>query len=127
MIARRSPAAWRTVALATALFAITLNCLQPLAHAALLRDGAPVALWTEFCKSMAADADGKSQLPPASDKSHECCLGLAHVTAIVWPVQAHDAIEPTPRPVRFFSQIDSLEWRYRRGRPCQPRAPPLDS
>ncbi len=36
----------RLSALAAALFAITLNFLQPLAHAAMLRDGAPRAMWS---------------------------------------------------------------------------------
>ena len=46
MIAKRSDQGWRAMALAIALFAITLNFLQPLAHAAMMRDGAPSALWT---------------------------------------------------------------------------------
>ena len=47
-------AGWRAAAFATALFAITLNFLQPLAHAALMRDGAPRELWSVFCNSTAA-------------------------------------------------------------------------
>src|SRR5262249_39305786 len=46
---------WRAATFAAALFAITLNFLQPLAHAALLRDGGPVAaasLWGAFCIGM---------------------------------------------------------------------------
>jgi len=35
------PSGWRATALAVALFAITLNFLQPLAHAALMRGGEP--------------------------------------------------------------------------------------
>jgi hypothetical protein len=37
MIRRRLDQGWRAAALAAALFAITLNFLQPLAHAALMR------------------------------------------------------------------------------------------
>ena len=50
----------RAVGLAVALFAITLNFLQPLAHAAMMRGGSPETLWTAFCNSTAADPDGKS-------------------------------------------------------------------
>ena len=44
MSRRRSDQGWRAAALAAALFAITLNFLQPLAHAALMRSGAPAKL-----------------------------------------------------------------------------------
>ncbi len=50
--------------MAVALFAITLNFLQPVVHAALMRDGAPSALWTVFCNATAADPDGKSGSVP---------------------------------------------------------------
>lgn len=44
MIRRAPDSGWRGMALAAALFAITLNVLQPVAHAALMRDGGPIAL-----------------------------------------------------------------------------------
>ena len=49
MMRKRPNQGWRGMARAVALFAITLNFLQPLAHAALMRDGAPSALWTAMC------------------------------------------------------------------------------
>src|SRR5471030_1017813 len=94
MIAKRSDQGWRAVGLAVALFAITLNFLQPLAHAAMMRDGAPSALWTAFCNSAAADPDGKSGQAPMAASAHECCLGLAHVPAIAAPPVAFVAIAP---------------------------------
>src|SRR6185437_2674964 len=81
----RSESGWRASAVAVALFAITLNFLQPLAHAALMRDGAPSVLWGTFCSAAAADpgADGKSTPVPVD--THECCLGLAHAVAFTAP------------------------------------------
>ena len=43
------------MALMAALFAVTLNFLQPLAHAASMRDGNPSTLWSMFCNSAVAD------------------------------------------------------------------------
>jgi Protein of unknown function (DUF2946) len=88
MVRRASVSGWRTTALAVALFAITLNFLQPVVHAALMRDGAPNALWTVFCHAAAADPDGKPGSPPArAVQDHECCLGLAHAQALIDPSQ----------------------------------------
>jgi hypothetical protein len=115
---------WRATAMAVALFAITLNFLQPVVHAALMRDGAPSALWTVFCNATAADPDGKSGSVPMATQQHECCLGLAHaatvapptafvlvapVTAIATPLLA--AEQPTPVGIRDG--------------PSQPRGPPI--
>ena len=76
---KRSDSGWRTASLAAALFAITLNFLQPLAHAALMRDGGSMASspWAAMCLPSAGQDDGQGQAPTAS-KMHECCLGLAH-------------------------------------------------
>ena len=53
MTAQRTDSPMRALGLAVALFAITLNFLQPLAHAAMMRSGAPETLWTAFCNSTA--------------------------------------------------------------------------
>lgn len=80
------PSGARATALMAALFAVTLNFLQPLAHAALVRDGSPSALWTMFCHSAAADPDSdRGTLPGKSSTKHECCLGLAHAPALLAP------------------------------------------
>ena len=61
---RRSEQGWRAAALAAALFAITLNFLQPLAHAALMRSGAP-ANWAAMCLPRALqEGDGVGGFGP---------------------------------------------------------------
>lgn len=124
---RRQPmTGWRVAALAVALFSITLNVLQPLAHAALMRDGAPSALWTVFCNSAAADQDGTAGSMPAhaADK-HECCLGLAHAQAVIAPSAAFvpvafalPAIAPPPG-------TDHPSTVGIRDGPYRPRGPPF--
>jgi hypothetical protein len=113
------------MALAAALFAVTLNFLQPLAHAALMRDGLPIALWTAFCDQVAGNAaDGSAPEPTPSAASHDCCLGLAHAQALIEPpvtfllvafavpaaLSATTAEQPTPVGIRDG--------------PHQPRGPP---
>ena len=71
-----------------ALFAITLNFLQPLAHAALMRDGTPSALWSMFCKSAPDERESSNKSAPTSTVDHDCCLGLAHAPALLAPPTA---------------------------------------
>jgi DUF2946 family protein len=116
---------WRAMAMAVALFAITLNFLQPLAHAALLRDGAPSALWNVFCNATAADPEGKSGSMPAASQQHECCLGLAHVASFAPPSTAFVLVEPitvTAAPLLPSEQLMPVGIR---DGPSQPRGPPL--
>jgi hypothetical protein len=99
MTCRRADSSWRATALAVALIAITLNVLQPLAHAALMREGEPGALWTMFCNSAAANPDarrGDGSMPspmPAAD-AHDCCLGLACAPALLEPSVAFLPLPP---------------------------------
>ena len=116
---------WRAMAMAVALFAITLNFLQPLAHAALLRDGSPSALWSAFCSAAAADPDGKSGSAPMAAQQHECCLGLAHAGSFAPPPTAFVAVEPvaaTAAPLLPSEQPTPVGIR---DGPSQPRGPPL--
>ncbi len=57
IIRNRPEPGWRAATFAAALFAITLNFLQPLAHAAMMRDGGPMAvsLWTSMCTPSAGE------------------------------------------------------------------------
>jgi hypothetical protein len=71
-----------------ALFAITLNFLQPLAHAALMRDGTPSALWSMFCKSAPDERESSNKSAPTSTVDHNCCLGIAHAPALLAPPTA---------------------------------------
>jgi hypothetical protein len=128
MIAHRNESGWRATALVVALFAITLNFLQPLAHAALMRDGTPSSLWTVFCNSSVADPDadlnGATGKAPAMAASHDCCLGLAHAPAIAAPSNVFVALAPI---VTFVAPLQAMEVATTvgiRDGPAQPRGPP---
>lgn len=119
---------WRAPALAVALFAITLNFLQPLAHAALMRDGAPQALWTMFCSAAAADPEsqtGKSGSTPGTIDTHECCLGLAHAAACTPPSSAFIALAPLSVAAAPLPVLEQPTPVGIRDGPAQPRGPPL--
>jgi len=122
MIRRRSDQGWRAAALAAALFAITLNFLQPLAHAALMRSGAPMT-WTAMCLPSAQQ--GNDQHPATAGTPHECCLGLAHATTLAEPSTAFVAIDRLPESVRPLETAEALTPVGIRDGPSQPRAPPL--
>jgi hypothetical protein len=113
------------MAMAVALFAITLNFLQPLAHAALLRDGAPSALWNVFCSAAAADPEGKSGSIPMAAQQHECCLGLAHGAAFVEPPSVFSVIEPVAALAAPLLPSERPTSVGIRDGPSQPRGPPL--
>ncbi|HLM12341.1 MAG TPA: hypothetical protein VK362_08140, partial [Reyranella sp.] len=104
MIRRRSDQGWRAAALAAALFAITLNFLQPLAHAALMRGGVP-ANWSAMCLP---SAQGDEQHPAKAGTPHECCLGLAHATTLAEPSAAFVAIDRPPESVRPLETAEAL-------------------
>ena len=123
---RKRPATgWRAATFAAALFAITLNFLQPLAHAALMRDGGPMALslWTSMCTSTGSEGDPQDSLP-AAGKMHECCLGLAHAPTLATP--SSSVVAPLVAVIvdRPLVAIDALAPVGIRDGPNQPRAPP---
>jgi hypothetical protein len=122
----RPASGWRAATFAAALFAITLNFLQPLAHAALLRDAGPmaVALWTSMCSS-GADQDDEHDSMPAAGKIHECCLGLAHAPALAAPSTSFVVVEPVAVAIdRPLVALDALAPVGIRDGPSQPRGPP---
>lgn len=119
---RRSDQGWRAAALAAALFAITVNFLQPLAHAALMRGGAP-ANWAAMC--LPSVQQGDDQHPATASTMHECCLGLAHATTLAEPSTAFVAIDRLPAIVRPLETAQALTPVGIRDGPSQPRAPPL--
>ena len=124
MIARANPSNGLAAALAVALLAITLNFLQPLAHAALMRDGAPATLWSVFCNAAVADPDGFSSVPPKAVEKHECCLGLATAPAIDAPA-GFAAWTPTAQAaVPLLPSSRSAAAGIRDG-PTSPRGPPI--
>lgn len=123
---RRHPTSgWRAAAFAAALFAITLNFLQPLAHAALMRDGGP-ASWAAMClPGASAESDGDGTTPVAG-KLHECCLGLAHATQVSEPPSIFVIVDLPSRSVeRPVLALDAMAPVGIRDGPSQPRAPPL--
>ena len=125
MIRQRSDSGWRAVAGAAALCAITLNFLQPLAHAVLLRDGGPIAMRTAFCQAAAADPGSKpAPLPARALLGHECCLGLAHAAALIKPAaNCLDVIFADPVAVQLLA-AERARAAGNRGAPHQPRGPP---
>jgi hypothetical protein len=127
MIRRRSDQGWRAAALAAALFAITLNFLQPLAHAALMRSGAPGS-WAAMCLPSlqhGSAQQGDAQHPATAGTMHECCLGLAHAPTLAEPSTAFVAIGRLPESVRPLETAEALTPAGIRDGPSQPRAPPL--
>ena len=121
-----SPSGWRASALAVALFAITLNFLQPLAHAALMRDGPAATLWTVICNASAADPDSADRgSNPAAVDAHTCCLGLAHAVSFVAPPTAFSVVAPTSVSETAPRAADQPIAVGIRDGPGQPRAPPF--
>ena len=118
---RRALSSSRAAAIAVTLLAITLDALQPLAHAAAMRaDPAARSFWSALCQ---VDVDESQERPTA--KNHQCCLGLPHVWAKAEP---DAAFTPLPHVV----VTDRLAGRQRRPSaagirdgPNQPRAPPF--
>ncbi len=124
MIRDRSDSGMRAFGLAAALFAITLNFLQPLAHAATMRDGLPSALWTAICNSSAADPGGTSGKAPMTPGLHDCCLGLAHAPAIAAPPVTFVAIEPVATFIAPLPAVEQVTPAGIRDGPTRPRGPP---
>jgi len=122
MIRERSPSGLRATALVAALFAITLNFLQPLALAAQIRDGGTAGAWTVFCKP-SAEQPGDHSSPVA--QQHECCLGLAQAPALIAPSSIFVAIDRPAAIVHPFPVIDAPISSAIRDGPSQPRGPPL--
>lgn len=127
---KRPEQGWRAAAFAAALFAITLNFLQPLAHAAMMRDSGPdvaAKMWGVFCLPAsgqnAGQDDAQGQMP-AAGKSHECCLGLAHAPVLAELSTVFTRIEHVAAAIRFIAATDALSPVGIRDGPSQPRAPP---
>lgn len=126
MIRKRPDTGWRASAFAVALFAITLNFLQPMAHAAMLRDAGPLAaakMWGAFCLPSAGQDDSQSSAP-GETQNHECCLGLAHAPVLAEPSAAFIRIEPVVTTIRIVAAVDAHSPVGIRDGPSQPRAPP---
>jgi len=112
----------RALALALALFAITLNFLQPLVHAAVMRDGAPEAVWKVLCKT--EPGSQQDPLNPLAAGQHECCLGLAHAAAFPMTSAEAAAIERPGTTVRPLQAAEVAISVGIRDGPHRPRGPP---
>ena len=121
----RSDEGWRAAVFAVALCAITLNRLQPLAHAAAMRHGNPslAGLWTSMCQ--ASVETGAPSTPAPAGKQHECCLGFTHAPVLAAPAAAFIVITPIITAFRFAPAIDARTPVGIRDGPNQPRAPPF--
>jgi hypothetical protein len=122
---KRSDQGWRAASFAAALFAITLNFLQPLVHAALMRDGGPATsgLWASMCLTDANPDQQRGSAP--AGKLHECCLGLTHTASLAEPSTSFVAVDRAATIVRPLETAQSLTPVGIRDGPSQPRAPPL--
>jgi hypothetical protein len=123
------PRGVRALALMAALFAVTLNFLQPLAHAASMRDGNPSALWSMFCNSAVADpaneAGSKADATPTkSADKHECCLGLAHAPSLIAPSSVFVALPPLVTALASSLPSEQRPAVAIRDGPTRPRGPP---
>ncbi|MGQ3299167.1 DUF2946 family protein [Reyranella sp.] len=127
MIRKRPDRGWRAAAFAVALFAITLNFFQPLAHAVLMRDGGPEAAaqtWGVFCLP-SVDQDGAQVPGQPAGKLHECCLGLAHAPALGEPSDtAFLLVEPVAETIVLAADDGALSPVGIRDGPNRPRGPP---
>jgi len=127
MVRKRPDQGWRTAAFAVALFAITLNFFQPLAHAVLMRDGGPEATartWGVFCLPTTND-DGSQAPDQQAGKIHECCLGLAHAPVLGEPSDiAFLLVEPVAEMIVFAANDEALAPVGIRDGPHRPRGPP---
>ncbi|HTR86498.1 MAG TPA: DUF2946 family protein [Reyranella sp.] len=109
--------------------AITVNFLQPLAHAAMVREGASPLLWSVFCRAAVAespsgDGAGKDSRPvPVA--AHDCCLGLAHAAPLASPSATFTSLVPIAATAKPLSAPDrSVPVGIRDG-PNRLRGPPL--
>lgn len=116
---------FRSLGLFVALVAVTFNFLQPLVHAAAMRDGSASVLWSAFCKSAAAGEARSNGVPaPAGSDQHECCLGLAHAAAAIDP-PATFVLAPVAAVARSLPVVGQPSPGGIRDGPSQPRGPPF--
>lgn len=121
---KRSASGWHAASLAAALFAITLNFLQPLAHAALMRGDGTITSpsWKSMCLP---SSQGEQDTAPQASERHECCLGLVHAPSMplapAWFVVVQGIITAVDRPTMA---IDALQPVGIRDGPSQPHGPP---
>ncbi|HZP98174.1 MAG TPA: DUF2946 family protein [Reyranella sp.] len=115
---------WRHPALAVALFAITLNFLQPLAHAALMKGGAPGEFRSALCNSSRANTD-ESSTPAPAVAEHDCCLGPVNAAPFITPSSEFVTVAPLALPATGFASNSQAPPISIGDGPGQPRDPPV--
>ena len=127
MLRKRPVSGWRAATFLAALLAISLNFLQPVAHAALMRGaGLPsmAGVRTALCAPSGSEDPGQPALPKSSPV-HECCLGLAHAPPLAAPPTVFFVLAPAlERPRRPPALVAAAAVGNRDG-PGKPRGPPL--
>jgi hypothetical protein len=113
-----------------ALLAITLNLLQPLAHAVLMRDASPGTLWSAWCQASAANPEGSTAgdrgapVTPTAPGQHDCCLGLAHAPSLVASSDAFVLLQPMDGAALVLLPAEQRPCIAIRDGPPRPRGPP---
>ena len=122
---RRPDQGWRATAFLAALFAITLNFFQPLAHASAMRAGAPWSpAWAAMCLP-GEGGDETDRAPTAASRTHECCLGLAHSVTLAAPTAVFTVVSPIALAAgATLPDTDVPPTGGIRDGPGQPRGPP---
>jgi len=114
-----------------ALLAVTLNFLQPLAHAAAMRSGKASVLWSVLCNAASTDPDrdkksgGSTSVPVPSAGIHECCLGLAHAAPLVSPSSDFASLPPVEAALPSSLPAERRPSARIRDGPPRPRGPPF--
>jgi hypothetical protein len=125
----------RATVLFAALFAITLNAFQPLAHAVAMRvawngeigaDGSAArTLWPVLCQ-VVDETDADTGMPaPSAGRAHECCLGFPNIWTLVDDGRLGARIDRILSEARIPVVPHYHSSSGIRGDPLQPRAPPF--
>lgn len=121
----------QAITLFLALLAVTLDFVQPLAHAASLRNGGPGLAWFALCRAASADPEradadnGPTSAPARSAEFHDCCLGLAHAPPLLAPPADCTSLPPiATAPVDRLPPAQCPSIAIRDG-PPRPRGPPF--
>ncbi|MCW5734954.1 MAG: hypothetical protein KIS73_12555 [Enhydrobacter sp.] len=114
-----------------ALLAVTLDFVQPLAHAASLRNGGPGLAWFVLCRATSADPEradadnGSTPVPARSAGFHDCCLGLAHAPPLLAPPVEFISLPPIETASVSPLPADQRPSIAIRDGPPRPRGPPF--
>ncbi|WP_428668757.1 DUF2946 family protein [Reyranella sp.] len=114
-----------------ALLAVTLNLLQPMAHAVLMRDAGPGTLWSGWCKASAADPKGPASpdrgapASPTAPGQYDCCLGLAYAPSLVVPSNDFVLLLPMGGAALVLLPAAQRPSIAIRDGPPRPRGPPF--